>query len=209
MNFPPIPEIPEPLRGNSFAVLELIHCGDPEAGEEAAAALRALGTPGMDTIAAVPPAGIAGLHMDPPEPSPYAGTSLLTEELPEAAIGALLDAIGPGSGSQLVSTELRHCGGAFGRAPEGAGALASLPGEFLAFAVGIVPVPEAMDPTKGWLGDFRAALEPYGAGNYLNFCDDPVGIETAFPAATVARLREVKSRYDGDDLFHANHPVTG
>ena len=30
----------------------------------------------------------------------------------------------------------------------------------------------------------------------------------AFPPETVDRLREVKGRYDPDDLFQSNHPVT-
>ncbi|MBA3866956.1 MAG: FAD-binding oxidoreductase [Solirubrobacterales bacterium] len=208
MNFPPIPEIPEPFRGQSFAVIEAIYCGDPAAGEELVAPLRELG-PTMDTVAAVPPAGIEDLHMDPPEPSPYAGTSMLTGEPPAAAIEAMLDAVGPGSDSHLIVAELRHCGGALSRAPHGAGALAVLPGSFLAFAVGIVPDPALMAPTRGWLGAFDDALEPYGAGNYLNFCDDPTDLGTAFPAETVAKLREVKDRYDPENVFHSNHPVSG
>lgn len=207
MNFPPIPEIPEPFRGQSFAVIEAIYCGEPTAGEELVAPLRALG-PTMDTIAVVPPAGIADLHMDPPEPSPYAGSSAMTGELPAAAIDAVVEAIGPGSGSQLVSVELRHCGGALSRAPERAGALGALPGSFLAFGVGIVPVPEAMAPTRAWLGAFKAAVDPYASGNYFNFCDDPIDLLTVFPKETLARLREVKDRYDPENLFHSNHPVT-
>jgi FAD/FMN-containing dehydrogenase len=208
MNFPPIPEIPEPFRGNSYAMVEIIHCGEVADGEELVAPLRGLG-PEMDTVAAVPPAGIVDLHMDPPEPSPYASTATLVEELPAAALDALLEAVGPGSGSQLVSVELRHCGGALSRAPEGAGALGSLPGSYLAFAVGIVPAPEAMEPTRAWLGGFDRALEPYGSGHYLNFRDDPTELDTAFPAATVDRLREVKRRCDPENVFQANHPVTG
>ncbi len=207
MNFPPIPEIPEPFRGNSYAMIEVIHCGEVAAGEELVAPLRALGA-AMDTVAAVPPAGIVDLHMDPPEPSPYASTATLIDELPEAGLDALLEAVGPGSGSQLVSVELRHCGGALSRAPEDAGALGVLPGNFLAFAVGIVPVPEAMEPTRAWLGGFDAALAPHSSGHYLNFCDDPTELDTAFPAETVARLREAKRRYDPENLFRANHPVT-
>jgi FAD/FMN-containing dehydrogenase len=71
MNFPPIPEVPEPLRGNSFAVVEAIYCGDPADGEVLVAPLRAVGNVGMDTMAVQPPAGITELHMDPPEPVPY------------------------------------------------------------------------------------------------------------------------------------------
>jgi len=208
MNFPPIPEIPEPFRGRSFVAIEVIHCGDPADGEELVAPLRGLGAE-MDTVAVGPPASISELHMDPPEASPWIGGTTMTGDLPATAIDALLEAVGPGSGSQLVSVELRHCGGAFARAPEGAGALATLPGSFLSFGVGIVPVPEAAEPTRAWLGAMLSALEPYGSGHYLNFCEEPTELDAAFPAETVARLREVKQRYDADNVFHASQQITG
>jgi FAD/FMN-containing dehydrogenase len=74
MTFPPIPEVPDPLRGNSFTVIEAIYCGDPADGEGLVAPLRALGSVGMDTMAVQLPAGIAELHMDPPEPVPTGQT---------------------------------------------------------------------------------------------------------------------------------------
>lgn len=46
-------------------------------------------------------------------------------------------------------------------------------------------------------------------GLYLNFAEQPFELTKAFPPETVNRLREVKQRYDPDDLFHSNHPVTG
>jgi hypothetical protein len=179
-NFPPIPEMPEPFRGKSFAVIEVIYCGDPADGEGLVAPLRELGTVGMDTMAQ-PPAGIAQLHMDPPDPVPYASASLLTSELPAAAIDSMLEAVGPGSDSQLLLVDLRHAAGALSYAPEGAGALSSLPGAFLAFGAGFVPVPEAMVPTRTWLGAFKASLEPYVAGNYLSFVEEPFDITRVFP----------------------------
>jgi FAD/FMN-containing dehydrogenase len=209
MNFPPVPEVPEPFRGKSFAVLEAIYCGDPADGEELVAPLRELGSVGMDTIQAQPPGGIAELHMDPPSPVPYISESILTQELPASAIDSLVEAVGPGSGSQLVSVELRHAGAALSRAPQGAGALATLPGSFLAFGVGFVPVPEAMAPTRAWLGAFKAALEPYDAGRYFNFVEESFDITQIFQPDVLERLREVKQRYDPDNVFKANHPVTG
>jgi FAD/FMN-containing dehydrogenase len=209
MNFPPIPVVPEPVRGKSFTVVEAIYCGDPADGEALVAPLHELGTVGMDTMAVQPPMGIAELHMDPPEPVPYWADSVMTRELPDAAIDSLLEAVGPGSGSKLLLVDLRHCGGALSRAPQGAGALASLPGAFLAFGVGFIPVPEAMTPTRAWLGAFKAALEPYDAGMYLNFAEQPFELTKAFPPEVLDRLREVKQRYDPDDLFRSNHPVTG
>ena len=209
MNFPPIPEVPEPFRGKSFAMLEVIYCGDPSDGEELVAPLRKLGSGGMDTIQAQPPAGIAELHMDPPTPVPYTSESLLTHELPASAIDSLVEAVGPGSGSQLASVELRHGGGALSRAPHDAGALASLPGSFITFAVGFVPAPEAMAPTHAWLGAYKSALEPYDAGSYFNFVEHSFDITQIFPPEILDRLREVKQRYDPENLFQSNHPVTG
>ena len=95
MNFPPVPELPDPLRGKSFTVLEVIYCGDPADGPELVAPLRELGTVGIDTVQHQPPAGIAELHMDPPAPVPYTTESLLTHDLPASAIDSLVEAIGP------------------------------------------------------------------------------------------------------------------
>jgi len=209
MNFPPVPEVPDPFRGKSFTVLEVIYCGEPADGEDLAAPLRGLGSAAMDTLEAQAPVGIADLHMDPPTPVPYTSESLLTRELPASAIDSLVEAVGPGSGSQLVSVELRHGGGALSRAPQDAGALATLPGSFLTFAVGFVPVPEAMAPTRAWLGAFKASLEPYDAGRYFNFVEQSFDITQIFPADVLDRLRQVKQRYDPENLFHSNHPVTG
>jgi FAD/FMN-containing dehydrogenase len=209
MNFPPIPDIPDPFRGKSFAVVEVIYCGQPADGEGLVSPLRELGNLAMDTLAPQPPVGIAELHMDPPAPVPYWADSLLVGDLPAAAIDSLLEAVGPNSGSQLLVVELRHCGGALARPAQDAGALTSLPGSFLAFGVGVVPVPEAMTPTRAWLGAFKASLAPYDAGRYLNYSEERFEMTQAFLPDTVDRLRAVKESYDPDDLFHANHPVTG
>jgi FAD/FMN-containing dehydrogenase len=209
MNFPPIPEVPEPVRGKSFAVLEVIYCGDPADGAELVAPLRELGSAAMDTVQAQAPAGIEDLHMDPPTPVPYTSEALQTHDLPAEAIDSLVEAVGPGSDSQLASVELRHGGGALSRAPQDAGALATLPGSFITFAIGFVPVPEAMAPTRAWLGAYKAALEPYDAGRYFNFVEESFDITKIFAPEVLERLREVKQRYDPENLFHSNHPVTG
>jgi FAD binding domain/Berberine and berberine like len=209
MNFPPIPDVPEPLRGRSFTVLEVIYCGDPADGEELVAPLRELGSAEIDTVQTQAPAGIEDLHMDPPAPVPYTSESLLTGELPPAAIESLIEAVGPGSGSQLASVELRHGGGALSRAPQGAGALATLPGYFITFAIGFVPVPEAMAQNRAWLGGYKASLEPYDAGRYFNFVEESFDITKIFSPEILSHLRDVKQRYDPENVFHSNHPVTG
>jgi hypothetical protein len=208
LNFPPLPEIPEPMRGNSFVGVEAVALLPEAEAIEVLAPLRDLG-PAMDTFATQPPVGISDLHQDPPDPAPFAYRSACLGELPGEAIDALLEAIGPDSGSKLVSVEVRHNGGAVGRGGEGHGAMDRMPGEFLLFGVGVVPEPEALAPTEAWLGAMSAAMEPWDAGRYLNFSGEELDIGVAFPPETVERLRAAKAKYDPENLFHANHPVVG
>jgi FAD binding domain len=206
MNFPPIPDVPEPVRGKAFAILELIFIGDEANGKELAAPLVELG-PAMNSLASVPPAGIAELHMDPPGPvSGITGHTLL-ENLGDDALGELLRVAGPGSGSKLTSIEVRHGGGALSQPDGDSGALASLPGNFNVFAVGSTMDPAAVAPTRDRLDHLGAALKPFEAGRYMSFCEEPTDFEAAFPAETCDRLRAVKAKHDPDSLFHANQEL--
>lgn len=159
LRFPPFPEIPEPLRGNSFAVVEAVFLGAEAAGAELLRPLRALG-PRMDTFAMVPPAGIAELHMDPREPVPGVTSHTLLGKLPPRAIDDLVAACGAESGSSLLSVEPRHTGGALGRPQEGNGALAALAGEFASFGVGIAAEPGIAAKSAADLAAVEAALAP-------------------------------------------------
>ena len=206
MAFPPFPEIPEPLRGNSFTVLEAVFLGDQGPGEELIAPLRQLG-PAMDTFATQPPAGIADLHMDPPEPGPVFGDGMLLGDLDTAALEAWLEVVGPGSGSPLVSVELRHIGGALGQAETGCGALGSVPGSFLQFAVGVVPEPALREPVISRVTQLEAAMAPWSAGRYRSFSMKPVDVADAVPPETAERLRTIKADRDPDGLFRSNQPV--
>ncbi|HEX5610425.1 MAG TPA: FAD-binding oxidoreductase [Solirubrobacterales bacterium] len=206
MQFPPIEDVPEPVRGKSFVILETIYSGDEAAGAELNAPLTAL-DPVMNSLAAVPPAGISDLHMDPPGPVSGITGHLLLEDLPAAAIDDLLAAAGPGSGSTLTSVEVRHGGGALSRPPADGGALSSLPGSFNMFAVGSTMDPAAVAPTRERLGDLHSALVRYEAGRYLSFCEEPTEFETAFSDETCERLRAARRTYDPDGLFQANHEL--
>ena len=206
MQFPPIPDVPEAVRGKAFAILEVIYIGDEAGGREIAAPLIELG-PAMNSLAAVPPAGIADLHMDPPGPVSGITGHLLLEDFGDEALGELLRVAGPGSGSKLTSVEVRHGGGALSRAEADAGALATLPGSFNMFAVGSTMDPAAVAPTRDRLDQLHAALQPFEAGRYMSFCEEPTDFETAFSPETCDRLRSVKAKHDPDNLFHANQEL--
>jgi len=209
LRLPPLPMIPEPLRGGTFAVVEAAILLDPAQADELLAPLRALG-PAIDMVAPMPVPGLSMVHMDPLDPVPgHGGADLLLRELPAEAIDRLVEAVGPDSGATLLSMELRHLGGALGRAEAGAGALASLDGEFLSFGVGMALSPEMDAATGEQLEAAGAALAPYGTGaSVSNFVESPRDPSEAFPAAVLPVLRRIAERVDPDGLFISNHPLT-
>jgi UDP-N-acetylenolpyruvoylglucosamine reductase len=206
LQFPPFEETPEPVRGKSFALVEAVFCGSEADGAELMAPLRDLG-PAMDTFAMVPPVGIAELHMDPRDPLPAASDHSLLGDLPERAIEELVIAVGPGSGSTLASVELRHTGGAMARSGADHGAVATLPGSFATFAVGLAADEMTTAKTEADLSRFAAATRPYEAGHYLNFVERASETESFFEPAVAERLRAVRETYDPERLLQANHEI--
>jgi hypothetical protein len=147
--------------------------------------------------------------MDPEDPVPFAGSSRLLDELPPAAIDAIVQAAGPGSGSPLQSLELRQLGGALRIAPPNAGALATLDHAFLTLAVGMIMDPGMAEATNRQLDVVEHALEPWDSGvRFANFIEVPIDMRMCYPPETFERLQAVKRRYDPDDLFRANHPIS-
>ena len=69
VNFPPIAEVPEPVRGRSFVIVDAYHAGDRARADELLAPLRALG-PVNDTIRIVSVPELSHVHMDPERPGP-------------------------------------------------------------------------------------------------------------------------------------------
>ena len=206
LNVPPLEEIPEPVRGRSFVVVEAAWLGDEAGGSEQLTPLRELG-PEMDTFGMIPPPGLAALHMDPPQPVPGASDGMLLGDFSEAAIDALLGATGPGTDSPLVSIEVRHFGGAAGRAAPEHGALAAIDAPYATFAVGMAATPEMQQAVVERHDDVRAALEPWYAGRLLNFTERPGQTDQMFSEETYGRLRAVKSKYDPDNIIQANQEI--
>jgi FAD/FMN-containing dehydrogenase len=207
MQFPPIPEVPEPFRGRSFVLVEAAYAGKESAGAELIEPLRALG-PELDTFATIPAPGLGELHMDPPHPVPGKGDGVLLADLPDEAVDALVAVAGPGSGSPLVSVEVRHLGGALGRPLAGNGALAFLDAGFALYVVGMAMGPEMTAAVSAHVGAVLDALAPWTARtSILTFTERPAGAGEIFAETTYRRLRRVKALYDPQDVIRGNHPV--
>jgi FAD/FMN-containing dehydrogenase len=207
LQLPPLPFIPEPIRGRSIVVVEAAYAGTAAGGAAHLEALRAL-KPEIDTVAAVPATGLSRLHQDPEDPSFALVEHLLLSSLPKDGVDAFLSVAGPGSGSQILSAEIRHLGGAAGVPAPGGGALSHVDASFLTAAIALPMSPEMTVTLGHQLEAYSAALAPYGSGrSYLNFTEEKTDTESFFTAEAYHRLRTLRAKVDPAGLFQANHEI--
>ena len=215
LRFPEMPELPPFLSGQSFAVVEAAIQESPERAEQLLAPLRALG-PSIDSFHTQPVAELLQLHMDPPAPIPANGDGMLLTELPADAVRAFVAAVGPDSGSTLLSAEIRHVGGAL--RPDAAhataaergmpdpGVVAGFDAEYLVFGVGIA-TPDGADALAASLDRLLSRVEPWRAElDYFNFAEHERPAERLF-GDRVHRLRALKDAIDPAGVIRSNHPV--
>jgi hypothetical protein len=207
MQFPPIPDIPEPLRGRSFAIVEATYIGREEDGAALLQPLRELG-PAMDTFGMIPVEELRHLHMDPPEPVPGAGDGFNLVDVTPETINALVAVAGPCSGSPLVSVEMRQLGGAVAEPSTEHGAVGTIDAGFALFAVGMALDEETRHFVEARVSALKAALRPWTADRgYFNFADSPKDGESFFSPDAYRGLQWVKAAYDPTELFRASHPI--
>ena len=205
LRVPPIPSAPAELRGRRLVVVDGAVLGPDGRAAEVLAPLRAL-APEFDTISRVPAASLVRLHLDPEGPSPgYASSALLTG-LPDAAIAAVLETAGPGSGNRLTVAELRQLGGALTCPDPDGGALACVDGEFLVLGLGLDEDPATWPGMREDAARMLAALVPWTTEReYLPMLDDVSDPRKAYPPEVYARLTTLRRAVDPTGLFVGQH----
>jgi len=205
LRLPPLPDLPDVLRGKSCAVVDGAIAAPEAEAEELLAPLRGLG-PVVDTFRMMPTSGLDHLHMDPPQPVPAVGDGFIIDELSPSAIQAILDVAGPTVDSPLLAVDLRQLGGAAGRPDPNGGAINHLPGGYLAFAVGLASTPESARLVAEHVAAVREALRPWVNGReYRGFREGPAPAGAFYPPDVLARLRAVRAAHDPAGIIKANH----
>jgi hypothetical protein len=208
LNVPPLPEVPEPLRGRSFVVVEAVYLGEEAEGAELISPLRALG-PETDTFDTIPAPALGHLHMDPEHPVPGRGDGMLLREMSAELIDTFVEATTGPSGSALLSAEIRQLGGAIARPASQQGALGSIQEPYIMFAVGAAPTPELGMVVEAQVSGLKQALSPWSAPyGYINFAERPIDSRMLYAHSyTYRRLQAIKAKYDPRDMIQSNHPI--
>ena len=207
LRFPPLPELPEPLRGRAFAIVEAAYLGDADAGAELTGPLRRLG-PERDTFAMIPAPALGQLNMDPGQPVPGQGDGAFLADFPAAAIDALIAVAGPDAGTPLATVEVRHLGGALARPVPGGGAQPSIDAGYLLYAAGATPTPDLAAAVRQHVQAVKDTLAPWHASyDYYNFEETPAPASAVLPPASYRRLQQIKAAYDPDRVIISAHPA--
>jgi hypothetical protein len=207
LRVPPLPEVPEALRGGAFAVVEAAYLGDAGSGADLIEPLRRLG-PELDTFAMIPPPALDQLNMEPTQPTPTISDCALLTDFSAAAIDAFVAVAGPNAETPLTSIEVRQLGGALARLARGGGAQPNIDASFLLNAVGVTTTPDLTGPVRHGVQAVKDALAPWHARyHYYGFADAPGTAAAVLPPTSVRRLEEITAAYDPGKLIISRHPV--
>jgi FAD/FMN-containing dehydrogenase len=129
-------------------------------------------------------------------------------EITDAMIESLIDR-GASVGSRLSVIEVLSLGGAIRDVPNDATAFPHREARWLINIAGQWRDPAATDDEIAWARGTFAALEPHlGGGAYSNFMgDDDARAASVAYGSTLARLSEIKAKYDPDNVFRLNQNI--
>jgi len=206
MNFPPIPAVPDFLRGKSAVMIRGCYTGSVKDGEALIQAWLDWQPPLANMWRAMPFSEVATISSDPEDPMPGMITGAWMRVLSDAAIDTLIKyGISVDGSSPLTVTEIRHAGGAIARVDKHANAFGNRNASLVLNLVGATPTPEARarmeSHTSAMLEELRPAMT---GGVYLNFLDGKAAAERtkdAFLPESYQRLMAVKASYDPENRF--------
>jgi FAD/FMN-containing dehydrogenase len=212
MNFPPLPVVPEFLRGRSFAIVRGCYCGAAESGEALLSFWRSWRKPEIDFFGPIPFSAAATISNDPADPTPGTPSGAWFSDISDETIDILLRYSTAEQGPPpLIMSEVRHAGGAISRAAAEATAYGNRDKELIWNMVAMTPTPEMKAQAEAHIRRFKDALAPHMTGGvYMNFLDWREAAELVrrgFSPESFARLEALKAKYDPQNLLAHGIPI--
>jgi len=206
--FPPLPELPEQVRGRAFVSVDLTFLGAQAEVDALLAPLRAVPVRVLDTVGVVPLSELGGIAAEPVDPMPTQEYSELLLNLDDAALNRLVDVAGANVDSPLAVVQIRHLGGALTRATAQDGPNGAIAEEYSVFCLGVPVAPGLPEAIEAAFGAVRTALAEQRSGRaFFNFLGARSDLGSTFPAAARTRLRAIKATTDPGGVFRSNRPV--
>ncbi len=200
LRLPPLPQLPEPLRGRTVVHVRVAVVGDGESAGEVVAPLRSAAPVLLDLLGPMPYAALGAIHADPVDPMPVHDGGILLGALDREAFDVLVALADPAAALPVAAIELRLLGGALAREPRVPNAVGGRDAAWLLHVVG-APVPEPARPTMeavvgGVLDGFGAWATGGVQANFVGAANRPGAWSGAWSPETVQRLAAVRAAYD-------------
>lgn len=206
---PPLPFVPEDRVGQPFLLIVSCWTGSEADGEKIVQGFRDVAKPVAEHVGTMPYAALNS-----------AFDALVPAGLQHYWKAAFIDALTPegiaahiehGSRVPVVNStvHLYPINGACHDVAPDATAFGHRDAKYAAVIAGMWPDPADNEAHTQWVKDYYAAIAPHSqAGGYVNFAsgDDQEKVAENY-GANYGRLREVKRRYDPDNLFRLNQNI--
>jgi FAD/FMN-containing dehydrogenase len=195
--------------GTRLAAVAVCHAGSPEQAQADFAPLRAFGSPVLAQVGPMPyPAVNTMLDDGFPRGARYYWKSGFVAALSDGVIEALVDGFAA-CPSTMSGIAIEHFHGASTRVPVAATAVPHRDPSFDVLVAGVWDDPAADSANAAWARATYESLAPFLVGRrYVNYlsADDSAATPEAY-GANLARLAELKRRYDPDNVFRVNQNV--
>lgn len=209
LTVPPGPPFPEHLHLQKMCGIVWCYTGPEEKADEVFRPVRAFGPPALYGVHAVPFPGLQSAF-DPIYPAglQWYWRADFVKELSDEAIEQHV-AFGEELPTWQSTMHLYPIDGAAHRVGQEETAFSYRDARWAQVMVGVDPDPAHNERITAWTKDYWEALHPYSAGGaYVNFMmDEGQDRVQATYRGNYERLRQVKRRYDPNNLFRVNQNI--
>ena len=207
--FPDLPAVPAVLRGRWCCHVRVSSSGTPQRCEEVITPVRHAARPLLDTVRIMPVTDVGTIHNDPVTPRATNSRSLVLHTADADTAATILRHAGPDT---PFLVEVRQLGGALGREPAVPNAVGHRDG---AVTVYTTAYPHPTGPSTSDGTAEQALLDDLArwsdGGALVNFLAGPhvtpADVRAAYEPDLHARLVEIKTAWDPDNMFRINHNI--
>jgi FAD/FMN-containing dehydrogenase len=212
LNLPALPDLPPFMQGHLTASVRVSYVGDESIGARLIDPLRRVAPVLSDGVASIPYAQFAAISNDPTDPAPAVEHFALLRELGQDTVDAIVDVVGPGSGSAINTVDIRHLQGAFSRPAPFPNAVGARDAAYAMFGLTVVPPDHEVADYRDSGCELLAALDPWlhdmANPSFVGPADTPEGrTRRAYAPDVYDKLRTVKAVYDPHNTFRLNHNI--
>ncbi len=206
--FPPMPELPEAIRGKSFVAVDLTFLGEESDLAPLLEPLRSIPALVMDTVGHVPLGQLGDIAAEPIDPMPVMESSGLLADLDDVTLDRLLAAAGANAELALNVVQIRHLGGAMSRSTTADVPQGGITENYSFFTLGVPAVPELVGPIEAGFAAVRGALADQTTDrDFFNFRGSSSDATSCFSPEVAERLRAVKASADPRGVIRSNRPT--